>query len=703
MEKFAEKLASATPARQRAMLGNVHTLVGSNQLEKLEKYYRLLTNFDFMAAKVQHPDFGVQGLIEDYDLVGGNNEKVRTLKLIQGALRLSAHILVKDAKQLAGQLSARLQSFDVPEIKSLLQQISEAQNGCLISLTPSLSSPNGNLICTLSGHVDSVNTVAITPDGKFVVSGSSDHTVKKWDLNTATEVMTFRGHTSPVNAVAITPDGQKVVSGASDNTVRLWNFKKGTEIRTFNDTCPIVAVGVLDNKKVISASVANINSIKVWNVETEVEEFTLKGHGDLVRAIAITRDKVISGGNAGTINIWSLKDRQLHFYQYLEYKTTVYAIVANVDDSQIFAVCSDNYLTGLNAKETSDDLPETITKRLFNLNFWRGIKINQQIYQRKSFRRAFYHQLKSHNDQIVDIALTSDGKFISASLDNTLKVWKLKLKSCEQLLNLIGHNDSIHSVITSPDDKKLISASKDKTLKVWNLETVEKEKKEKQVNHDLSVNEVIITPNRKEVFFCLQNNIVKSYDLENFEHINDFKVDQNSDCLTNIKNNIFISTVGLFISRWDLILFFLITVWLISLPTGNLLFLFLIAEFIGSLFSSPYTFLAFLSMFILKTYFIKKANINIGSKELKYSDIKAPISTKVKQFKEEKNRLSTVAARLYNQELIFIKNINVIWNSYLLTVWSLEEDKNILDLLTPPTIFLSCCFKDFIHFNTYYY
>lgn len=106
-------------------------------------------------------------------------------------MRLSAHILVKDAKQLAGQLSARLQSFDVPEIKSLLQQISEAQNGCLISLTPSLSSPNGNLICTLSGHVDSVNTVAITPDGKFVVSGSSDHTVKKWDLNTATEVMTF--------------------------------------------------------------------------------------------------------------------------------------------------------------------------------------------------------------------------------------------------------------------------------------------------------------------------------------------------------------------------------------------------------------------------------------------------------------------------------------------------------------------------------
>ncbi|NES71447.1 MAG: hypothetical protein F6K24_42750, partial [Okeania sp. SIO2D1] len=174
MGKFAEKLASATPARQRAMLGNIHTLVESN---KLEKYYKLLTNFDFLAAKVQHPDFGVQALIEDYDLIYENNEKVKTLRLIQGVLRLSAHILVKNANELAGQLSARLLYFDAPEIKNLLQQISEAKNSCLLSLTPSLSPPNGNLISTLSGHLDSVNAVAVTTDGKFVVSGSSDRTV----------------------------------------------------------------------------------------------------------------------------------------------------------------------------------------------------------------------------------------------------------------------------------------------------------------------------------------------------------------------------------------------------------------------------------------------------------------------------------------------------------------------------------------------
>ncbi|NET46998.1 MAG: hypothetical protein F6K15_36275 [Okeania sp. SIO2B3] len=99
------------------MLGNIHTLVESNQLEK---YYKLLTNFDFLVAKVQHPEFGVQALIEDYDLVEGDNEKVKTLKLIQEALRLSAHILEKDGKQLMEQLLVRMQHLVQPEIQEFL-------------------------------------------------------------------------------------------------------------------------------------------------------------------------------------------------------------------------------------------------------------------------------------------------------------------------------------------------------------------------------------------------------------------------------------------------------------------------------------------------------------------------------------------------------------------------------------------------------
>ena len=95
MGELADKLAAKSPAFQRAYLGSLpQNLVKSR---KLGKYYQTLTDFDFLAAKINHPQFSVQALIEDYDLIDEaelsterecNPEQVKTLKLIQGALRL---------------------------------------------------------------------------------------------------------------------------------------------------------------------------------------------------------------------------------------------------------------------------------------------------------------------------------------------------------------------------------------------------------------------------------------------------------------------------------------------------------------------------------------------------------------------------------------------------------------------------------------
>jgi len=68
----------------------------------------------------------------------------------------------------------------------------------------------------LKGHVHGVNCVAVTPDGKTVVSGSDDHTLKVWDLGTGRCRATFEGHTDCVYGVAITPDGMTVLSGSFD-------------------------------------------------------------------------------------------------------------------------------------------------------------------------------------------------------------------------------------------------------------------------------------------------------------------------------------------------------------------------------------------------------------------------------------------------------------------------------------------------------
>ncbi|MFS0516486.1 hypothetical protein ACEYW6_17470, partial [Nostoc sp. UIC 10607] len=263
MSSFAEKFAQLSLSDQRTILIDPRVKA---KIGKWKPFYKRLTDFNFIDAKVNHSDFGVQSLIEDYDLINDsellnnpeyNPEQVKTLKLIQGALRLSAHILVKDKRQLAGQLWGRMQHFEVSEIRAILEQAKQQQvSPCLRPLTSNLISPGGSLLLTLTGHSGPVLAVALTPDGKRVISASSDKTLKLWNLDTGEDERTFNGHSDSVNAVAFTPDGKQVISASFDNTLKLWNLETGEDERTFNGhSGPVLAVALTpDGKRVISAS-----------------------------------------------------------------------------------------------------------------------------------------------------------------------------------------------------------------------------------------------------------------------------------------------------------------------------------------------------------------------------------------------------------------------------------------------------------------
>jgi WD40 repeat protein len=75
-----------------------------------------------------------------------------------------------------------------------------------------------------------VKSVAFSPDGSQIVSGSSDNTVRLWDAQTGKEIAELDGHTGPVWSVAFSPDGSQIVSGSSDDTVRLWDAHTSKEI-----------------------------------------------------------------------------------------------------------------------------------------------------------------------------------------------------------------------------------------------------------------------------------------------------------------------------------------------------------------------------------------------------------------------------------------------------------------------------------------
>jgi WD40 repeat protein len=400
MGEFTDKLAAKSPADQCAYLGGFpYNLVKSGNLEE---YYQTLTNFDFLAAKLNHPDFGVQALIEDYDLVSDsevlthpeyNPEKVKALKLIQGALRLSAHVLAEDKTQLVGQLWGRMQGFDVPEIQGLLSQAKQSKTTGLRPLRASLTPPGGSLLRTLVGHSGSVYAVAVTPDGWQAISGSLDKTLKVWNLETGELRLSLEGHSDAVNAVAVTPDGKQAISGSSDRTLKVWNLETG-ELRLSLEghSSFVTAVAVTpDGKQAISGS--SDRTLKVWNLETGELCLSLEGHSDEVNAVAVTPDgkQAISGSEDKTLKLWNLETGELCLT--LEgHSSLVYAVAVTPDGLQAISGSYDDTLKVWNL--------ETGELRL---------------------------SLEGHSDAVNAVAVTPDGKqAISGSDDDTLKVWNLE-------------------------------------------------------------------------------------------------------------------------------------------------------------------------------------------------------------------------------------------------------------------------------------
>ena len=176
MSKFKERLGKLSPKKRLYALETLpEHLAESVQGERL---HQLLTDFDFIEAKLDA--IGVQALIEDYDLarvsdVWLSKGQSETLRLIQGAIRKSAHVLERDKTQLAGHLLGRLMDFEMPEIQGMLEQAKQWKDSLwLRPLRGNLERPGEGCRRTLTGHTRPLNAVAITPDGKTAISASSD-------------------------------------------------------------------------------------------------------------------------------------------------------------------------------------------------------------------------------------------------------------------------------------------------------------------------------------------------------------------------------------------------------------------------------------------------------------------------------------------------------------------------------------------------
>ena len=295
--------------------------------------------------------------------------------------------------------------------------------------------PEYKLLKTLEEHIKLVWSVAYSPDGKKIVSGSDDKTIKIWNANTGQCLKTLEGHSYFVNSVAFSPDGKKIVSGSYGGTIKIWNANTGQCLQTLigHSTLVYSLSYSPDGRKIISGSYDK--TIKIWDANTGQCLKTMKGDSEGILSVAYSPDgsKIISGSFDKTVKIWDantgecLKTLKGHSY-------SVQSVAYSPDGTKIISGSMD------------------ATVKILDANTGECLKT-----------------LTGHSDIIWSVAFSPDGKkIISGSEDKTVNIWDANTGECLETLE--GHSDWVNSVAYSPDGTRIVSGSEDKTIKIWGEE-----------------------------------------------------------------------------------------------------------------------------------------------------------------------------------------------------------------------------------------
>jgi WD40 repeat protein/nucleoside phosphorylase len=308
-------------------------------------------------------------------------------------------------------------------------------------------------ILTLVEHSDTVSSVAISPDGKILASGSLDKTIKLWDTVTGNSLATLVGHSSAVLSVAFSPDSKILASSSNlevrDGCIKLWDLEPARLRQTLGGGLINLRVSSLafspDGQTLASGHAEA--KIRLWQLNSGKLRQTLKGHGWDVNSLAFSRDGrfLVSGGLDGAIKIWNWRTgEEVRTLKRPSSSEWIGSLVSWFDSSVgsiwSVAVSPDGKTFACAGSQQPIELWELETGKLLRI-------------------------LTEHSGTVYSVAFSSDGKTLaSGGEDNTIKLWNVETG---ELLQTLEHLGPVKSVAFSPNGQTLVSGSADTTIKVW--------------------------------------------------------------------------------------------------------------------------------------------------------------------------------------------------------------------------------------------
>jgi WD40 repeat protein len=280
-------------------------------------------------------------------------------------------------------------------------------------------------------HSQGVEAVAVMPDGRRAVSGSSDTTLRLWNIATGEELAVIEGATLGAYAVAVAPDGGKVAAGCKDGVVREFSLPDGKLLRELTGHLGYVhsAAYTPDGLQLITC--AGDGRIRIWSADSDEPIHVMREHRGGVLSVAVSADgrRALSGGRDGTVRLWDLEAAQL-LRTFSGHRGWVEAVSFGVEGGYAFSSGRDG--------------------RILKWNLESG-EIEAEMVP---------------GSWVRTLACAPDGKYIYAAGDDGLiSCWDLI--SGTKVATRQGHEAAVEDLAFTPDGEYLISASRDSSLLVW--------------------------------------------------------------------------------------------------------------------------------------------------------------------------------------------------------------------------------------------